>query len=314
MIPSVDLSGALGASPGAEARSSAGEALRDACAGVGFVTVTGHGVPPELASRIERAAHAFFALPADAKRAASPRAWNPQSPNLYRGYFASSVHGKEGLDLGDPRIDPAMEELVALPFAEPNRLPAALDAGWHATAERWFAALAELSAALLRLLVEALGGDASAVGEVFRRPEALSTLRFNLYPEDGEPVARTPGGRGLAAPEHTDSAVLTVLHQDRKGGLQVRDRSGGWRDVPFRPGALVVNTGLALERMTAGALPATPHRVLHSAGRRLSIPFFLEPTPATEVGPRALGLPGGGGPAYEHHLREALERFPEYRR
>ena len=45
---------------------------------------------------------ADVALPEEEKQQSAPQRWNPRSANRYRGYFPSTVQGKEGLDLGDP--------------------------------------------------------------------------------------------------------------------------------------------------------------------------------------------------------------------
>lgn len=38
----------------------------------------------------------------ETKLKAAAKKWNPTSKNVYRGYFPSTVHGKEGLDIQDP--------------------------------------------------------------------------------------------------------------------------------------------------------------------------------------------------------------------
>ena len=63
-VPVVD----LGGEPGAVAA-----AVRDACAEVGFLQVTGHGVDPVVVDRAWRAARAFFDLPTTDKLAAARR-------------------------------------------------------------------------------------------------------------------------------------------------------------------------------------------------------------------------------------------------
>jgi len=317
-IPIVDVSALREAGPASPRGRAAAEALCAACAEVGFVTVTGHGAREAVAAA-ELAARRFFALPRAARREAAPRRWNPESPNVYRGWFPSSVEGKEGLDVGDPALSPERHaELLTRPCCETNRLPAALDDAWHGAVERAYDGLAALGRELVAGLVHALGGDASGVEAAFARPASLSTLRFNRYPERAAPVTIAPDdGARLDCGSHVDSGVLTVLFQDGGGGLQVRDRRGAWRDVPFDPDALVVNTGLALQHLSGGALVATEHRVVHREGARLSIPFFLEPVPDLPVSPRAFGLPaapGAGAPSYESFLCAVMGRFSEYAR
>lgn len=315
-IPRIEID-ALG--PGAadpEAAREVGQALRRACEEVGFFSINDHGVPRAIIEGGVRAATRFFALPEASKRACAPRHWNPQSPNVYRGYFPSQVAGKQGFDLGEPALRD--EDLGAASWHERNLVPEELGAAWEADFVAYFAALSDLSSRVLQALVAALGGDPGAVQRGFARPASLSTLRFNRYPESAQPVARAEDdGAELACEAHADSGLLTLLHQDARGGLQVRGRDRRWRDVEPDPDAFVVNTGLALEKMTARRFRATRHRVLHRPGARLSIPFFFEPVPGFTIDPASLGLPFPSEPdavSYSTYLREALKRFTEYQR
>lgn len=294
--------------------------LRAAGEAVGFMTVVGHGVSRRLITAAAEAGRRFFSLADEAKLRAAPRRWNPESPNIYRGYFPASAAGKEGLDIGEPNLED--EALLARPYHECNRVIEALgdslDSAWWEDVTDYFTALSSLATILLRNLVVALGGDAPSVDHAFSRPGSLSTLRFNFYPDREEPVERAPSdGAALCCEEHVDSGLLTLLHQDDRGGLQVKGSDRHWHDLAPDADAFVVNTGLALQRMTGRALVATRHRVLHARGARLSIPFFFEPVPDFEMDARALGLPFEGesrSQHYEDFLSESLAKFAEYAR
>ncbi len=78
-------------------------------------------------------------------------------------------------------------------------------------------------------------------------PTPSILMRIFQYPAVAEP-------QGWGVAEHTDYGLLTLLHQDHSGGLQVHTDSG-WIDVDPVPGALVCNLGDMLERMTGGLLP-----------------------------------------------------------
>lgn len=282
------------------------------------MTLTGHGIADQRIEAVAGAAARFFRLSNDAKLDVAPRRWNATNPNTYRGYFPSSVNGKEGLDIGDPQLDPSRIGLLRRPYYELNRFPSKLGDEWFDSVSRYFDALSTLGRVLLEVMVASLGGDPGRVAGAFSRPESLSTLRFNYYPNSSEPVEiSNEDGSALACETHVDSGLVTILHQDDRGGLEVRDRGGRWRAVPYQRGAFVVNTGRALEQITNGVFRATPHRVLLARGERLSIPFFLEPRHDWEVAPASFGL---GGPApgealsYEVFLRESLEKFVEYDR
>jgi isopenicillin N synthase-like dioxygenase len=93
------------------------------------------------------------------------------------------------------------------------------------------------------------------------------------YPPD-------PGERWSVG-EHTDYGLLTILHQDDLGGLEVAVGSGErrrWVEVAPVPGGLVCNLGDMLEKATGGVYRSTPHRVRNRADRpRLSMPCFVDP-------------------------------------
>ncbi|MEQ9499106.1 MAG: 2OG-Fe(II) oxygenase family protein [Deltaproteobacteria bacterium] len=291
--------------------ADADERLLDAASRAGFVTVVNHGVPPEVVNAACTAADEFFALPAEAKHAVTTRRFDPTATHAYRGYFPSSVNGKEGFDLGEPELPSSMTGR----FAERNHFPDVF-APVHRTAlASYFAAMADLGERIIRSLVAKLGGAADRVASAFVRPRALSTLRLNLYPahapiwghsaEDGAP---------LACEEHVDSGFVTIVHQDQRGGLEVRGDDGTWRPIDPDPGGFVVNTGLALRRITNDRLAATRHRVRHADKARRSIPFFVEPHAQFVVAPSSFGLPGGeeGAPTYEAFLAASLAKFAEY--
>ncbi|CAN1231210.1 1-aminocyclopropane-1-carboxylate oxidase homolog 3 [Linum grandiflorum] len=79
----------------------------------------------------------------------------------------------------------------------------------------------------------------------------------------------------LGISPHYDLGFVTVVLQDRVGGLQVR-RGDRWFDVPFVDGGLVVNIGDMLQ-----------HRVLvkSGAGPRASVAAFLGGKSSRMYGP-----------------------------
>jgi isopenicillin N synthase-like dioxygenase len=140
--------------------------------------------------------------------------------------------------------------------------------------------------ALGHALCSGIGAGLGLGPDWFRRHlTADPTVLFRIfrYP----PVAPAEAGWGVA--EHTDYGLLTLLAQDHHGGLEVRGPDG-WIDVPPEPGALVVNLGDMLDRMTGGRYRSTPHRVRPTVGAedRLSFPFFFDPSWDAEVRPLPL--------------------------
>ena len=106
--------------------------------------------------------------------------------------------------------------------------------------------------------------------------------------------------------------MFTILYQDRKGGLQVQNRkTKKWYDVPFNKKALVVNTGRALEFLSKGKFKATNHRVLWNKSKRLSVPFFFEPSYNFKMNQSFLNGSKfkNNGPIYEKFLNKSLKKF-----
>jgi isopenicillin N synthase-like dioxygenase len=138
------------------------------------------------------------------------------------------------------------------------------------------------AAHLMRGVSLALGLDADYFVRTYtERPTVLFRI-FN-YP------ARDPGGEewrsAWGVGEHTDYGLLTLLAQDRHGGLQIKAREG-WIEAPPIDGALVCNVGDMLERLTGGRFRSAPHRVRNVSGQdRLSFPLFFDPDFAAVIQP-----------------------------
>lgn len=72
---------------------------------------------------------------------------------------------------------------------------------------------------------------------------------------------------------HTDYELVTLIASDGRG-LQVRNKEGEWCDVIAEPGQLVVLPGDLMGILSAGLVPATPHRVAFGQQQRNSVVFF----------------------------------------
>ncbi|MER8124550.1 2OG-Fe(II) oxygenase family protein, partial [Acinetobacter baumannii] len=76
-----------------------------------------------------------------------------------------------------------------------------------------------------------------------------------------------------------DEQVALLLGAE-EAGLEVKDHDGRWIPINPPPGALVINIGDMLQRLTNHRLPSTTHRVVNPAPERrgfprYSTPFFL---------------------------------------
>ncbi|MEL6322829.1 MAG: 2-oxoglutarate and iron-dependent oxygenase domain-containing protein [Pseudomonadota bacterium] len=100
-----------------------------------------------------------------------------------------------------------------------------------------------------------------------------SVLRLLHYPAQTTPPP--PGSVRAAA--HEDINVITLLLGAEEAGLEVKHRSGEWLAVNPPAGALVVNVGDMLDRLTNGTLPSTTHRVVNPTADRASVPRYSTP-------------------------------------
>jgi polar amino acid transport system ATP-binding protein len=260
---------------GGAGREQVAAQIGAACRAHGFFYVTGHGVDPALVQRLEDLSRRFFALDEPTKMrwrmALGGRAW--------RGYFplggeltSGRPDWKEGLYLGTEL--PADHPLVraGTPVHGPNLFPEL--EGFRATVLAYIDAVTRLGHRLMEGIALSLGLPAGYFAE---RYTADPLILFRIFNYPTQPV---PDGMDVhwGVGEHTDYGLLTILHQDEVGGLQVRT-PGGWIEAPPVAQSFVCNIGDMLDRMTGGRYKSTPHRVTrNSSGRdRLSFPLFFDP-------------------------------------
>lgn len=287
-VPVIDLS----ARDGAHGRSVLAEAIGKACENSGFFTIVGHGVPRALVDRMYATTNAFFALSDAAKDSVASR---PGISGFRRsgGTTAQSLDQKTPPDLCE-----AFGVHVTGELSEPERAklgdywaswklanvwpnePAEFEETWH----EYMSVMAQLSGDLLHLFALALELDEDFFDDKF--DNHVSSLTANYY----YPQLESPLPGQMRRGPHTDFGALTVLYQeDNLGGLQVRLRSGDWRDVPAIPGSFVVNIGDLMALWTGGRWVSTLHRVVNpergTTSSRLSIPFFYQPNHDASIEP-----------------------------
>ncbi|KAG6395218.1 hypothetical protein SASPL_145859 [Salvia splendens] len=125
----------------------------------------------------------------------------------------------------------------------------------------------KLGRSLFQLLSEALGLKADHLVDM-KCADGVAML-MHYYPKCPQPELT------LGASKHADSDFLTVLLTDQVRGLQVLYQNQ-WVDVPFVPGALVVNIGDLLQLVTNDRFVSADHRVLvNSSSSRVSVACFF---------------------------------------
>ena len=241
----------------------------------GFAVVADHGLDEGVIRRAIDDARAFFALPEDVKRAyhqpgtGGARGLTPFGVEAAKG--AAAVDLKEFWHTGRelPEFHPYRR------YMRDNLWPTEIP-GFRDDVYAMFEALDALGRRILKAIARHLG-----VGDDFFEDKVQlgnSVLRMLHYP----PVpADAPGVRAGA---HEDINVITLLLGAEEAGLQLKDADGEWLDIAPPPGALVVNIGDMLQRLTNHVLPSTTHRVVNPAPERrgfarYSTPFFLHFNP-----------------------------------
>jgi isopenicillin N synthase-like dioxygenase len=260
------------------ASASAADAIGAACEEIGFLVVTGHGVPRELVERMREVSLAFFDLPIDEKLEFARGAPTRDLP-AYRPFRSESLAASTG-----ERTPPDLKESLDWGPAVDGFGWPARPAGLRAAFEDYRAAVSGLGARLRRLFALALELPEDWFEPAFEGHS--SSLRVVNYP--AQAAAAEPGQ--LRAGAHTDYGCMTIIAaENAPGGLQVRTRDGAWVDVHAPSGAFVVNLGDMMARWTNDRWVATLHRVANPSpeaggrGRRLSLVFFHDPRPDAVV-------------------------------
>jgi isopenicillin N synthase-like dioxygenase len=276
-LPIIDLSSA-----------DAPDAIREACTGVGFFYITGHGVPQPVIDDAVATMRRFFDLPVERKREVKVnqrhRGWHEIGGALM--YGARKPDFKEffstGLEL--PEDDPDVLRGQAL--RGPNNWPAFMPEVQR-DFYRYYEAIGACGAVLLSAVARSLGlAPDFFAGRYLKRMQRTQAV---FYP----PQPASLGDDQFGVAPHTDYGCITLLWQDDTGGLEVRTRAGDWIDAVPVPGTFVVNVGDLLARWSNDRFTSTPHRVVNRSGRtRMSIATFYDPTYDAVVDPRDLGLAG----------------------
>jgi len=237
----------------------------------GFAVVADHGIPADLIARAELAAKSLFALPDVVKRG-----YHASGTGGARGYTpfgietakdATAVDLKEFWHVG--RELPAGHAYAAV--MAPNVWPPEL-ADFRAVMLEIYAAFEATGARLLEAIARYLGLAPGFFVDTVT--DGNSVLRLLHYP----PV--THDGPSIRAGAHEDINMITLLLGAEEAGLEILDRDGKWLSVTPGEGALAVNVGDMLQRLTNGRLRSTTHRVANPASARrgvarYSMPFFL---------------------------------------
>ncbi|KAL5721229.1 gibberellin 3beta-dioxygenase [Ranunculus cassubicifolius] len=244
--------------------------IGNACEKWGVFHVVNHGVPMRILKEVESQGKHLFLLPTQQKIKAA------RTPNGVAGYgcarissFFPKLMWSEGFTiLGSP------EEHARQLF--PRDCKTFCD-----VIEEYKREMKKLSIRLMWLMLVSLGIKREDLkwAKEFEQG-SCAVLQLNSYPPCPDPYK----AMGLAA--HTDSTLLTILHQNNISGLQVLKDGVEWVTVPPIGGALVVNVGDLLHILSNGRYPSILHRaVVHHTRHRLSIAYLYGPPTNIQISP-----------------------------
>lgn len=240
----------------------------------GFAVVKDHGIDPALVKRAWTLTAEFFALPEEDKRRyiieglARARGYTPFGIEIAKDATAHDL--KEFWHVGR-ELAPGHPLSASMP---PNVWPERPE-GFREVFARLYAEFDRVGAVILSRIAVDLGLPADWFAAAI--DDGNSILRLLHYP----PVA-TGGGDSIRAGAHEDINLVTLLLGAEEAGLELLTRQGNWIEVAPPQGAMVINIGDMLQRLTNHVLPSTTHRVRNpertrTGFSRYSMPFFLHP-------------------------------------
>ena len=286
-VPVIDITPYREGTP--EGKAEVAEQIGQACRDIGFLVVSGHGIPEDLISKTYDVSKEFFELPHSEKIKADRPA-----PDQVRGYSAVGGEGlsysldeptppdiKESLSIGPvdvPPGDPYFTSKEAGPHFARNvwpAKPAELKPVWT----EYFRAVDSLATDLMRLFALALKLDERYFDNTIDKN--ISMMRVLQYPKQ----TTAPLLGQLRAGAHSDYGSMTILRKELSddNSLQVKNKAGEWVSVPVIEGSFIVNIGDLMQQWTNDTWTSTLHRVVNppldsEANKdRMSIVFFHQP-------------------------------------
>lgn len=252
---------------------NATELIGHACKTWGVFQVINHNIPKNFLYEVESAGKHLFSLPLNQKlRAARPHDGISGYGVARISSFFPKLMWSEGFTIAGSPLEHARQ-------LWPRDYRKFCD-----TVENYKKEMNKLAGRLMWLMLGSLGiteEDLKWVGPKGQPEGGSAVLQLNSYPACPDPER----AMGLAA--HTDSTILTILHQSNTSGLQVlREGGSGWITVPPHPGALVVHVGDLMHMLSNGLYPSVLHRaVVNLTRRRLSIAYLYGPPSSVKISP-----------------------------
>ena len=254
--------------------------------GTGFV-FTSHDIPSDLIDDAYGMLAQFFALPA-----AEKERWRVPESHGQTGYTGLLVETAATSEIADWKE--MLNWGAEVPAHHPlrtryphryldQRFPEVAVPGITAVLTAFHRRLVDLQARFLRIVGAGLGVADGYFDDILADGSHLT--RAIHYP----PMTGAPSAEYVWADAHADINLVTALPRATTRGLQLKTPEG-WADVVPPEGHVVVNSGMMLERLSNGRIPAGVHRVVADAGSahdRFSVVQFCHPAPWFVLAPVA---------------------------
>ena len=261
-VPTIDISAFRHGSGEQDARERIAREVDRAARTVGFMQITGHGIPPSVLDNFTSATDAFFALdptikgayraPAGINRGYTP----PKSERLANSLgLTSAADLFEALNIGTTAADHPGLDLPENDYA-PNVFPGEVPS-FESAVTAWFAEAGRVARTMVDIFAEALRLPRGYFTSY--TDHSLDVLRMINYRMPHADAVLEPDQVGMGA--HTDYGIVTVLWADPVPGLEILGSDRAWHPVQPAKGALLVNLGDALARWTNSEWISTMHRV-----------------------------------------------------
>lgn len=239
----------------------------------GFAVIRDHGIPQELIDRAEELSKAFFSLPDEVKNA-----YHIPGGGGARGYTPFGTEKAKDANVHDLKefwhVGRELSEGHPLSeFMADNVWPSEVE-GFRETFSDLYVAFETAGGRVLEAIALHLGLPRDFFVPTVE--DGNSVMRLLRYP----PLEGKEAEGAIRAAAHGDINTITLLLGAEEAGLELLTKQDEWKAVEVPEGALVINVGDMLDRLTNGKLRSTTHRVVNPRGEaayraRYSMPFFL---------------------------------------
>jgi isopenicillin N synthase-like dioxygenase len=217
-IPVIDIAPFLDGD--AKGQEAVAREVDNACSALGFLIISGHGVPDGLIDDMRTVSRAYFDLPLEEKLQLR------MPPDRYRGYISAGSEAlsysldqesppdlKESFSIGpiDTPDDPYHRAAKPGKFFAPNFWPES-PANFRPIWEAYYHQMERVATELMRIFAVGLGIDKHFFDDKVNHH--ITNFSVIHYPE--QPKALLPGQ--LRAGAHTDYGSLTILKPGRPAG------------------------------------------------------------------------------------------------